>query len=167
MDYSHLLVAATGLVGGGTFVSRVVPWAGRMWLRRADRKAKLEEKRISADSHVKAAEIAAEAQRDVAGITGQHQVLSEANEFIRELRLEREEDRRRLKDCEQKHEHANNRIDDLQRQINEWERTESARELTFQSVLKRAEDCESAREVDRRRLNALDQEMHELRNRFA
>lgn len=167
IDASHILVFVTSAAGGGAFVGKVVPWIVRLWQKREDRAAKLEEKRISANSHVKAAEIAAEAQRDVAEITGQHQVLSEANVFIRELRAEREEDRKRLQECEEKHKASNKRIDDLKKQIDMWETTESAREETFQNTMKRAVDCEREREKDRQRLTAFEKELRDLRRSLA
>lgn len=160
-DASHLagasiIASVLGALGGPKLISMTM----RLWTGGKDRDAKLEEKRISAETNVKVAEIEAEAQRDVAEITGQHQVLDAQQSLIETLL-------KRLDKCEERHTKTNEKLENLQAQIRGWENTESAREVTFQAVLTRATECEAAREVDRKRLNALDQEMRDLRARIS
>jgi hypothetical protein len=157
MDLATMAVSlGLGGVSGATIVGKVVPWISRAFQKRQDRKAKTEEKRISAESHVKVAEIAADAKRDVAESTGAHKVLSEANEFIRELRKERVEDRQRLLLCEERHETTERELKEVRDQC-------TSMQTSLQSAMAESEECKREREIDRKRLNSLAQEMVDLR----
>jgi chromosome segregation ATPase len=165
--------ALTGLGGIGATVGAMRVWPSMMrWFsRRADRQHQLELKKMEMAVEHEKVEVERE-KVEIAHarseVTGKHQaamdivaVLERFNEKLGK-RLDEAESGR--KDCEAQQKKLQQELNEVRHQLSTWEERASTMELTFQATVKQADDCERERAIDRKRMNALEHEMRDLRS---